>query len=120
MPRALPYAGSHDSPASPEFRVTEPLRVLVADDSADFREGIAALLASVDGLELVGEAVDGDEAVAGALDLHPDVVLMVAVFRIVRSIRRRAAAPPSVYDCRSPLGEGSEGRRCWFAATTRP
>ena len=76
MPRALPYAGSHDSPASPEFRVTEPLRVLVADDSADFREGIAALLASVDGLELVGEAVDGDEAVAGALDLHPDVVLM--------------------------------------------
>jgi chemotaxis response regulator CheB len=56
--------------------VTEALRVLVADDSADFREGIGALLSSVDGLELVGEAVDGDAAVAGALDVQPDVVLM--------------------------------------------
>jgi DNA-binding NarL/FixJ family response regulator len=56
--------------------VTEALRVLVADDSADFREGIRALLSSVDGLELVGEAVDGDAAVAGALDVQPDVVLM--------------------------------------------
>ncbi len=54
----------------------DPLRVLVADDSADFREGIAALLASVDGLELVGEAIDGHEAIAGALELQPDVVLM--------------------------------------------
>ena len=76
MPRAVPapeaeYAESHD-----ELQVTEPLRVMVADDSTDFRVGIAALLASVDGLELVGEAVDGQQAVAGALDLQPDVVLM--------------------------------------------
>jgi DNA-binding NarL/FixJ family response regulator len=49
--------------------MSEPLRILVADDSADFREGIAALLASVDGLELVGEAVDGQQAVEGALPL---------------------------------------------------
>ena len=56
--------------------MTEALRVLVADDSADFREGIRALLSSVDDLELVGEAVDGDAAVAGALDVQPDVVLM--------------------------------------------
>jgi len=56
--------------------MNEPLRILVADDSADFREGIAALLASVDGLELVGEAVDGQQAVDGALHLQPDVVLM--------------------------------------------
>jgi DNA-binding NarL/FixJ family response regulator len=56
--------------------MSEPLRILVADDSADFREGIAALLASVDGLELVGEAVDGQQAVDGALQLQPDVLLM--------------------------------------------
>jgi len=56
--------------------VTEALRVLVADDSANFREGIKALLSSVDGVELVGEAVDGDAAVAVALDVQPDVVLM--------------------------------------------
>ena len=53
--------------------MSEPLRILVADDSADFREGIAALLASVDGLELVGEAVDGQQAVDGAFNLQPDV-----------------------------------------------
>src|SRR5450432_2943161 len=68
---ALPYAGRNDSPALPGSRVTESLRVLVADDSADFRSGIAALLSSVDGLELVGEG-----AVAQALELQPDVVLM--------------------------------------------
>jgi DNA-binding NarL/FixJ family response regulator len=73
---ALPYPAGNDSPALPGSRVTESLRVLVADDSADFRSGIAALLSSVDGLELVGEAVDGEEAVARALDLQPDVVLM--------------------------------------------
>ena len=56
--------------------MSESLRILVADDSADFREGIAALLASVDGLELVGEAVDGQQEVDGALQLQPDVLLM--------------------------------------------
>jgi DNA-binding NarL/FixJ family response regulator len=52
------------------------LRILVADDSAAFREGLAALLASVDGVVLAGEAADGDDAVAQALRLQPDVVLM--------------------------------------------
>ena len=81
MPRTVPepdaeYAQSHEGSAPPAFPMNEPLRILVADDSADFREGIAALLASVDGLELVGEAVDGQQAVDGALHLQPDVVLM--------------------------------------------
>jgi DNA-binding NarL/FixJ family response regulator len=52
------------------------LRILVADDSAPFRTGLAALLASVDGVTLVGEATDGDEVVPAALELQPDVVLM--------------------------------------------
>jgi DNA-binding NarL/FixJ family response regulator len=55
---------------------TEALRILVADDSAPFRAGLAALLQSVDGLVLVGEATDGDDAIAAALELQPDVVLM--------------------------------------------
>jgi DNA-binding NarL/FixJ family response regulator len=81
VPRTVPdpddeYAHSHDGSAPPELPMSEPLRILVADDSADFREGIAALLASVDGLELVGEAVDGQQAVDGALHLQPDVLLM--------------------------------------------
>ena len=54
----------------------EPLAVLVADDSDAFRSGLRALLASVDDATLAGEATDGDEAVAAALALQPDVVLM--------------------------------------------
>ena len=56
--------------------MTEPVRVLVADDHPIYRDGLAVLLASVDGLEVVGTAADGAEAVAAALRLRPDVVVM--------------------------------------------
>ena len=52
------------------------LTVLVADDSDAFRSGIAALLASVEDVNLLGEATSGDEAIGAALDLQPDVILM--------------------------------------------
>src|SRR5215212_2661213 len=54
----------------------EPLRVLVADDSDAFRAGMTALLATVDDVEVVGEARDGEEAVRLALAAQPDVVVM--------------------------------------------
>ena len=54
----------------------EQLRILVADDSDAFRAGLAALLGSVDGVTLAGEATSGEEAISRALDLHPDLVLM--------------------------------------------
>jgi DNA-binding NarL/FixJ family response regulator len=54
----------------------EPIRILIADDHAGFRSGLAALLGTQPGLALVGEAATGDEAVATALRLQPDVVLM--------------------------------------------
>jgi DNA-binding NarL/FixJ family response regulator len=54
----------------------EPIRILVADDHAGFRSGVAALLGTQTGLALVGEAETGDDAVAQALLLQPDVVLM--------------------------------------------
>ncbi|HET9344492.1 MAG TPA: response regulator transcription factor [Candidatus Limnocylindrales bacterium] len=54
----------------------EPIRILVADDHAGFRSGVAALLGTQSGLSLVGEAETGDAAVAAALALQPDVVLM--------------------------------------------
>ena len=53
-----------------------PLQILLADDSEAFRAGLAALLAAVDDMTLVGAATDGDQAIAAALDLQPDVVLM--------------------------------------------
>lgn len=52
------------------------VRVMVADDHAVVRAGIVALLAAEPGLEVVGEASDGLEAVKQALELRPAVVVM--------------------------------------------
>jgi DNA-binding NarL/FixJ family response regulator len=52
------------------------IRVLVADDHALFRDGLRALLAAIPDIEFAGEAAAGDEAVAQAEALQPDVVLM--------------------------------------------
>jgi len=56
--------------------VAEPIRVLVVDDHAVVREGLRAFLELQDGIEVVGEAVDGQEAVETAVRLRPDVILM--------------------------------------------
>lgn len=52
------------------------IRVLLADDHALFRRGLASLLAGRDDIEVVGEASDGEEAIARARELMPDVILM--------------------------------------------
>jgi len=56
--------------------VSERIRVLVADDHVLYRRGLEMVLAAEDDIEIVGEAGDGAEAVARAVDLLPDVVLM--------------------------------------------
>jgi DNA-binding NarL/FixJ family response regulator len=53
-----------------------PIRVLIADDQALIREGLALLLGQFPELEVVGAAADGESAVAMAAALLPDVVLM--------------------------------------------
>ena len=55
---------------------TKRIRVLVADDHLVVRWGMRALLGAEPDTELVGEATDGQEAVALALELHPDVIVM--------------------------------------------
>ncbi len=54
----------------------DTLTVLIADDHPVFRKGLRALLASLPSTELIGEAINGEEAIELAEQLQPDVVLM--------------------------------------------
>jgi NarL family two-component system response regulator LiaR len=56
--------------------MSEAIRVLIVDDHTIVRKGIRALLAEIEGIEVVGEAGNGQEAVAQAEALYPDVILM--------------------------------------------
>ncbi|MFB9835545.1 response regulator [Actinoallomurus acaciae] len=52
------------------------IRVLIADDQGMVRSGFSILLNAQPDIQVVGEAIDGEEAVARAAELRPDVVLM--------------------------------------------
>jgi DNA-binding NarL/FixJ family response regulator len=54
----------------------DPLTILIADDHPVFRKGLRALLASMSGVELAGEATNGEDAIRLAEQLQPDVILM--------------------------------------------
>jgi DNA-binding NarL/FixJ family response regulator len=54
----------------------DSIRVLIADDHTLFRDGLRALLASIPGIEVVGEASSGSEALRLAVEHQPDVILM--------------------------------------------
>jgi DNA-binding NarL/FixJ family response regulator len=78
--RALARDG--DAPARPArigwswYQHMSTIRVLLVDDHALFRRGVASLLAAEGGFEVVGEAADGQQALEMARDLVPDVILM--------------------------------------------
>jgi two-component system, NarL family, invasion response regulator UvrY len=54
----------------------DSVRVLTVDDHAAFREAARALISATEGFELVGEVATGEEGVAAARRLRPDLVLM--------------------------------------------
>jgi DNA-binding NarL/FixJ family response regulator len=74
------------------------MRILLADDHALFRDGIASLLGAW-GHEVVGQVADGDAAVSAALELRPDLVLMDVAMPGgggLAATRRLAAEAPEI------------------------
>lgn len=54
----------------------QPLRLIIADDQPVIRRGLALMLGSEDGIEIVGQAANGEEVLKLARQLQPDVVIM--------------------------------------------
>jgi DNA-binding NarL/FixJ family response regulator len=76
-----------------------PLRVIVADDQRVVREGLTLMLGLIDGIEPVGAAADGEEALAMVAAERPDVVLMdLRMPRLdgIEATRRLADTHPGV------------------------
>jgi DNA-binding NarL/FixJ family response regulator len=101
----MPFSGRTDGSergAMVENRnANGPIRVLLADDHTMFRQGLARILASHGGMEVVAEVPNDVEALEFALDLSPDVVIMQVQMPFERAVEtleamRSFPAPPKV------------------------
>ena len=95
------------------------IRVLLVDDHAFLRMGVKSYLELEDGIEVVGEAESGEDAVAAAQRLKPDIVvldLMMPGIGGTEAIRRmmRADTPPRILAL-SSYGQSAEMARAKWA-----
>ena len=84
------------SPADP---AGPPLRIVIADDQASVREGLVLLLGGLPGIEVVGAAADGEQALALVAEHHPNAILLdlhMPVLDGIEATRRLTAEHPSV------------------------
>jgi two-component system chemotaxis response regulator CheB len=95
----------------PERHRLARVRVLVVDDSSFFRRRLTEALAADSGIEVVGTARDGREALAQVLELHPDVVTMdveMPVLDGISAVRQiMASAPTAVLMVSATTHEGA-------------
>ncbi len=77
----------------------QPLRVVIADDQASVREGLVLLLGGLPGIDVVGAAADGEQALALVAEQQPDAILLdlhMPVLDGIGATRRLAAEHPGV------------------------
>lgn len=98
------------------------IRVLIADDHAIVRHGLCALLGTEHGIEVVGEAKDGNEAVARTKQLAPDVVIMDIVMPrkdgVEATVEIRAAVPSTKIVVLTSFGTSDKISRAIEAGAT--
>ncbi len=79
--------------------VGAPLRIVIADDQASVREGLVLLLGGLPGIDVVGAAADGKQALALVAEHRPDAILLdlhMPVLGGIETTRRLAAEHPRV------------------------
>lgn len=76
------------------------IRILLADDQALFREGLDTLLSVHKDIQVVGQAVNGQDAVDQALRLRPDVILMDMQMPVLNGVGATRRLKQSLPDCR--------------------
>ena len=67
--------------------MNEAIRIIIADDHTVVRTGLRTILGLQKGFKVVGEAIDGEDAVAAVGKLHPDVVIMDLMMPVMDGVR---------------------------------